>query len=53
MENRDQYTEVKSIQWLNKDECNSYIRDYDDHKKQVVNEFFSFINTYDKVVYIK
>jgi len=53
MDNRDQYTEVKNIKWLNKNECNSYIRDYDDHKRKVVNEFFSFIDTYDKVVSIK
>jgi 8-oxo-dGTP pyrophosphatase MutT (NUDIX family) len=53
MENKDQYTEVKNISWLNKKQCNHHIRDYDDHKKKVVNEFFDFIDLLNSVVTTK
>ncbi len=53
MSNKEQYTEVKSISWLNQKECNSSIRDYDTHKKKVVNEFFDFIQMNNKLITIK
>ncbi len=53
MSNKEQYTEVKSISWLNQKECNSSIRDYDNHKKKVVNEFFDFIKMNNKLIAIK
>lgn len=53
MSNKEQYTEVKSISWLNQEECNSSIRDYDNHKKKVVNEFFDFIQMNNKLITIK
>ena len=53
MSNKEQYTEVKSISWLNQEECNSSIRDYDTHKKKVVNEFFDFIKMNNKLIAIK
>ena len=41
-ENKEQYTEIKDIQWLTEDECYEKIRDYDDHKKKIVRDFFHF-----------
>ena len=41
-ENKEQYTEIKDIQWLTEDECYEKIRDYDDHKGKIVKDFFHF-----------
>ena len=46
MENKDQYTEIKDIRWLNEEECYSKIRDYDLHKKSVIEKFFNFLKVY-------
>jgi 8-oxo-dGTP pyrophosphatase MutT (NUDIX family) len=53
MENKDQYTEVKSIQWLSREKCNAFIRNYDDHKRKIVNQFFDFITNRKEIVCIK
>lgn len=53
MMNKDQYTEVKSISWLNQEECNTSIRGYDSHKKKVVNEFFDFIKMNNQLIQMK
>ena len=46
MENKDQYTEIKDIKWLNEEECYSKIREYDTHKKSVIGKFFNFLKVY-------
>ena len=51
--NKDQYTEIKRIEWLSEAECYLKIRDYDDHKKKVVSELFQFLKTYENHVMIK
>ena len=53
MNNKDQYTEIKRIEWLSEAECYLKIRDYDDHKKKVVSELFQFLKTYENHVMIK
>ena len=44
--NKDQYTEIKDIKWLTEEECYQKIRNYDDHKKKIIFEFFDFIKNY-------
>ena len=44
LENKEQYTEIKDISWLTERECYEKIRDYDDHKKEVVRGFFELYN---------
>jgi len=46
MKNKDQYTEIKDIKWLNEEECYSKIREYDTHKKSVIGKFFNFLKVY-------
>ena len=46
MKNKDQYTEIKDIKWLNEEECYSKIRGYDAHKKSVICKFFNFLKVY-------
>ena len=53
MGNRDQYTEIKYIQWLTEEECYQKIRNYDLNKKQVIEKVFQFLNTHSKYVTIK
>ena len=53
MENRDQYTEIKNIQWLTEEECYQKIRNYDLNKKKVIEKVFQFLNTHSKYVTIK
>ena len=53
MENRDQYTEIKNIQWLTEEECYQKIRHYDSNKKKVIEKVFQFLNTHSKYVTIK
>ena len=53
MENRDQYTEIKNIQWLTEEECYQKIRHYDLNKKKVIEKVFQFLNTHSKYVTIK
>jgi hypothetical protein len=43
-DNKEQYTEIKNIEWLTETECNGNIRDYDDHKKKIIFDFFKFLN---------
>jgi 8-oxo-dGTP pyrophosphatase MutT (NUDIX family) len=53
MENKDQYTEVKSISWFNQEDCMHHIRDYDNHKKGIIKKFFEFINNFENKLFIK
>tara|TARA_B100000427_G_scaffold328631_1_gene342242 strand:+ start:2944 stop:3771 length:828 start_codon:yes stop_codon:yes gene_type:complete len=53
MGNRDQYTEIKNIQWLTEEECYQKIRNYDLNKKKVIEKVFQFLNTHSKYVTIK
>ena len=53
MNNKDQYTEIKKIEWLNEEECYSRIREYDDHKRKIIYELFRFLKTYKNDVMIK
>lgn len=45
-ENMNQYCEIKNIQWFNEDECNNKIRDYDDHKLEIIKKFFEWKKKY-------
>jgi len=40
--NKDQYTEIKNIKWLNEEECYENIRPYNEVKKKIVKNFFQF-----------
>ena len=42
----NQYCEIKNIQWFNEDECNNKIRDYDDHKLEIIKKFFEWKKKY-------
>lgn len=53
MENKDQYTEIKDIQWLSEEECYQKIRDYDLKKKEIIQKVFHFLHTHDDFVTIK
>jgi len=44
--NKDQYTEIKSIGWHTREDCISKIRDYNHSKKKIINDFFDFLNTH-------
>ena len=50
MNNKDQYAEIKNIQWLNEENSCSKIRDYDSKKHEVVITFFNFIKSFHKHV---
>ena len=41
--NPDQYKEIKSIRWLNRDECLQKVRCYSISKRNLIQEFFSFL----------
>ena len=53
MENKDQYTEIKNIQWLTEEECYKKIRHYDSNKKKVIEKVFQFLSTHSQYVTIK
>ena len=46
MKNKDQYTEIKDIKWLNEQEAIDKIRDYDVKKKKIIKDFFDFIKNH-------
>ena len=48
--NKDQYTEIKNINWFTKEECLNKIRNYDDHKKKIIEQFFNFLDNHEKVI---
>lgn len=48
--NKDQYTEIKNINWCTKEECFSKIRNYDDHKKEIIKLFFNFLDNHKKFI---
>jgi len=52
-ENKEQYTEIKDIKWLSEEECYEKIRDYDDHKRKIVKDFFHFQKNSSEHVIIK
>ena len=52
-DNKNQYTEVKSIEWCTKEQCLEKIRDYNDSKIKIINDFFDFIDNYKGYVSIK
>ncbi len=49
-ENKDQYTEVKKVEWCSKDECIEKIRDYDETKKKIIEIFFDFLDNHKKYI---
>ena len=53
MENKDQSTEIKNIQWLTEEECYQKIRHYDSNKKKVIEKVFQFLSTHSQYVTIK
>ena len=52
MKNKDQYTEIKDIQWLTEKEVIEHIRDYNETKINVISKFFKFIKEHEKLVTI-
>ena len=48
MKNKDQYTEIKSIEWLSEEECYSRIRDYNKIKIEIISKFFNFSREFNK-----
>ena len=48
--NKDQYTEIKDLKWCSEHECLERIRDYDDHKRNVIINFFEYLRNHKKVV---
>ena len=44
--NDNQKIEVKDIKWLNENECNQYIREYDKHKRKIIRTFYDWLNNY-------
>ena len=48
--NKDQYTEIKDLKWCSEHECLEKIRDYDDHKRNVIINFFEYLRNHKKVV---
>jgi 8-oxo-dGTP pyrophosphatase MutT (NUDIX family) len=51
-QNNEQLHEVKSIQWINKDNFKNYVRDYSDYKINILNNIFKFLDSdyYDKII---
>lgn len=43
MDNREQYTEIKSIRWLKVSELSMFIRDHDKLKQTIIERIFSFL----------
>jgi len=46
--NYNQNIEVRDIKWLNEKECYQFIRDYDNHKRYIIKQFFNWLNDYQK-----
>jgi len=49
-ENKDQYTEIKDIKWCSEEECLKKIRDYDNHKRDIIINFFEYLRNHKNVV---
>ncbi len=45
--NKDQYTEIKDIQWLTEEECLQLIRDHDITKRDLIKKLFTFLKNYE------
>ena len=43
-ENDNQISEIRSIEWLNKNECIERIREYSDYKLNIIDKIFKFIH---------
>jgi 8-oxo-dGTP pyrophosphatase MutT (NUDIX family) len=52
-DNKNQYTEVKSIEWCTKEQCLEKIREYNHSKIKIINDFFDFIDNYKGYISIK
>lgn len=50
MKNKDQYTEIKNIEWVSEEESYNKIREYNKKKYEVINRFFNFIKNHHKLV---
>ena len=48
--NKDQYTEIKNISWLTKEECLTLIRDHDKTKKELIINLFNFLDNYESQI---
>ena len=48
--NKDQYTEIKDINWCSEEECLKKIRDYDNHKRGIIINFFEYLRGHKNVV---
>ena len=51
--NKDQYTEIKDIQWFTEKEVVEHIRDYNKTKKELISKFFKFIKEHENLVMIE
>ena len=52
-DNKQQYTEIKNIRWVNEEEASSLIRPYNHHKQDIVKSFFHFMKEYKKDLFVK
>ena len=48
--NKDQYTEIKDINWCSKEECLKNIREYDETKRTIIINFFEYLENHKNVV---
>ena len=53
MDNREQYTEIKDIQWFDETECLERIRSYQSAKKKVIVKIFNFLKVKQNYVSLK
>ena len=51
--NKNQFTEIKSIGWFTKEEGLQHIRDYDENKKKIILDFFNFLDIQKNHITIK
>ena len=48
--NKDQYTEIKNINWLTKNECHESIRDHDNTKHKLIDNLFNFLEKHESLI---
>ena len=49
-DNKDQYTEIKNIEWCTEEHCLKNIREYDTLKKKIITNFFEYLRNHTKLV---
>ena len=52
-DNKQQYTEIKNIKWVNEEQATNLVRQYNRHKQNVIKSFFNFMKEYQKDIFVK